>query len=123
MIKYKELFKNKKIEELLREDHPPLIYVYNYQTIEEVNQILNKHNILCVPIFDKEKNQFIGLVDLLDICTFVSFGNTNDEYEKEGIEYNFGTRPIGTLPNFLPKRHKLFIFDLHENIQKVMFLI
>eukprot|EP01112_Ceratiomyxa_fruticulosa_P008294 TRINITY_DN2147_c0_g1_i4.p1 TRINITY_DN2147_c0_g1~~TRINITY_DN2147_c0_g1_i4.p1 ORF type:complete len:315 (+),score=46.60 TRINITY_DN2147_c0_g1_i4:441-1385(+) len=41
---------------------------------DSIPQILNtlvKNNILCAPVYDKNSDKFIGLVDMLDLVTFI----------------------------------------------------
>jgi len=48
-----------------------IITVPSTATTAEALRILSKHNILCAPILDESSNSYIGLVDMLDLVTFI----------------------------------------------------
>lgn len=48
---------------------------------------MTKHNILCAPVLDPKSNQYVGLIDMLDLVTFVV--DIYKQVEKEGEETDF----------------------------------
>lgn len=40
-------------------------------TVPQVMKIFVQHNISCVPVLDRSTNQFVGLLDILDLVAFV----------------------------------------------------
>ncbi|KAJ3219585.1 hypothetical protein HK099_004645 [Clydaea vesicula] len=46
-----------------------LISVKSHQSINYALELLDKNNILCVPVIDNS-SKFIGFIDVLDICSF-----------------------------------------------------
>eukprot|EP01087_Luapelamoeba_hula_P023235 TRINITY_DN8505_c0_g1_i1.p1 TRINITY_DN8505_c0_g1~~TRINITY_DN8505_c0_g1_i1.p1 ORF type:complete len:312 (-),score=67.32 TRINITY_DN8505_c0_g1_i1:126-1061(-) len=61
------------LENTLVADLPsvPIISIPSTTTAANALKVLVKHNILCAPIYDAEKNAYIGLVDMLDLVTFI----------------------------------------------------
>ncbi len=53
---------------------------------------LQKHNISSAPIFDAEKQEYVGLIDLLDMVTFalVVFEDRKMLYEREFLQHASG---------------------------------
>jgi len=60
-----------KVEELIKHSTKPLVYVENTATVEQAFKCLTENNILGAPIFDKKQNKYVGLVDMIDILTFL----------------------------------------------------
>lgn len=48
-----------------------IVTVDKNASLPDVLQLLTKHDIRSVPVVDKEKNRLLGLVDMIDIITFV----------------------------------------------------
>lgn len=64
-----------------------IIHVNSDVTAVEALKILTKHNILCAPILDAKNNQYIGLIDMLDLVTFVV--DIYRDLERQGDETDF----------------------------------
>lgn len=55
-------------------DHTSMVQVTSDQSCGEVLSILRQHNILSAPVFDKPKNQYVGIVDVFSLCWTVLLG-------------------------------------------------
>lgn len=64
-----------------------IIHVDSETTAVEALKVLTKHNILSAPILDAKAKKFIGLVDMLDLVTFVV--DIYKDLEKKGDETDF----------------------------------
>jgi len=58
-----------------------LIQVKSTTTLQQVSDLLARHNILSVPVCD-EDNKFLGIVDALDLVKYVAFGRTSGSPKK-----------------------------------------
>jgi CBS domain containing-hemolysin-like protein len=60
-----------------------LVYVGTKTKVQDLIKTLQKENISSVPVCDEEKNEFIGLVDMLDIISVTSLDlDTKDSAQK-----------------------------------------
>jgi CBS domain-containing protein len=48
-----------------------IVAIPSNATVVDALKILAKHNILCAPMYDAKKNAYTGLVDVLDLATFI----------------------------------------------------
>lgn len=60
----------KKVEELAP-TMDRVIVASSDDTVPQVMKIFVQHNISCVPVLDRTTNQFVGLLDILDLVAFV----------------------------------------------------
>ncbi len=53
---------------------------------------LQKHNITSAPVWDAEKKEYVGMVDMLDLVTFalMTFEDRKMLYEREFLQYGSG---------------------------------
>jgi CBS domain containing-hemolysin-like protein len=80
-------FRDVQLKELV-EHKRKLIYVHSDTTVKECTDLLKQKEILSVPVYDKEKKEFIGIVDVLDIMIAQIFRNTKSS------EGNYSCNPI-----------------------------
>jgi len=64
-----------------------IVSVNSDATTVEALKTLTKHNILCAPILDTKTGKYIGLVDMLDLVTFVVDIYTSLERERENTDF------------------------------------
>lgn len=55
----------------LKGEKGEIITVDKKASLPDVLQLLTKHDIRSVPVVDKEQNRLLGLVDMIDIITFI----------------------------------------------------
>jgi CBS-domain-containing membrane protein len=69
------------------------------ESIESVLHKLQKHDLLSLPVYDKE-NEIIGLVSVLDIMTYISWGKyfrSEDVTDEEVTMFRHLSHTVGTL--------------------------
>jgi len=82
-------------------------------------KILTKHNILSAPIYDAQANKYIGLVDMLDLVTFVvdiykdleSKGDVTDFFSLLESGERFVTQKVRTIADFSDRNPFLPVRD------------
>jgi CBS domain containing-hemolysin-like protein len=57
----------------------PLIYINQNSTVEECLNLLASKNILSVPVYDQSKNNWIGILDVYQIMTYIAFAGSKDD--------------------------------------------
>jgi CBS domain-containing protein len=67
--------------------HKPLVYANRETSLNEACAILKKNNISSLPIFDSAKKEYVGLVDMTDICLLVVYGYAQKSKEHAGEIY------------------------------------
>lgn len=60
---------------------PKLIEINSKTTLEETLKLLSERNILAVPVFDQEKQEYIGIVHTFDILLYIVYGFFKDDEE------------------------------------------
>jgi len=60
-----------KVQDLLRARKSKLVTVDHSMRLGDVMKVLQSANVLSAPVVDRNKNEFIGFVDVLDIAGFV----------------------------------------------------
>jgi len=97
-----------------------VICVESNQTAVQALKILGEHNILCAPIVDLKTNKCLGLLDMLDLVTFIvdiykdleSKGETTDFLSVLGSGELFVTKEVQTIADF--SKHNPFVPIQHD---------
>jgi len=63
-----------------------IFHVKSSSTAAEAMKVLVDNNILCAPILDEKKNQYIGFIDMMDIVSFIVALYEENELLKEDLE-------------------------------------
>jgi len=64
-------------------DKTELIRIDDDASLEEFNNKLVQFNILSMPVWSKEKNQYLGFLDVFDLISFISFGTKYNQKPKD----------------------------------------
>jgi hypothetical protein len=85
-----------------KKDHQELIYVTTTTSIESTAKVLADNNILAVPIYNEQINEFVGIVDVMQICRFATIGKYFDTdkhaiSESDFDKFVFPNKPVGEL--------------------------
>lgn len=73
------------IEDITSHLDKDVIYVDTDTSLEQTCKILGQNNISAVPILDVQKNEFVGIVDLIDIALFISFAYDQKRKDVAGM--------------------------------------
>jgi len=120
--------KKVKVNDILRLRERALVYADSNMTIQECSELLAKNNILSVPIWNKEQNRFIGIVDTFDILRFIVFGKTYLELPKEGLYKTlenfrvseYASMRVEELVQLFDRPKHLNIMDPKDSLTKLM---
>jgi len=109
---------------LLVYDKRNLVHISKTNTVEEALFILQRENILALPIYDEEKESYIHILTIFDIMTYVAFGSFKiDENEPDAYSvFKSAKIPVSELV-FKPlhtEDEKVWIFNAEDNINKVL---
>eukprot|EP01125_Pyxidicula_operculata_P004112 TRINITY_DN1594_c0_g1_i2.p1 TRINITY_DN1594_c0_g1~~TRINITY_DN1594_c0_g1_i2.p1 ORF type:complete len:248 (+),score=37.64 TRINITY_DN1594_c0_g1_i2:63-806(+) len=110
--KWDQLLKTTKVKDLCSEKKKGLIYVDRRITVEEVLKILEKENILSVPVVDEEKKEFYGFVDVLDIAGFILDTWKKQSYHLDDVHFPsdpFFKSPIIDVLNYSEVDYPVYI--------------
>lgn len=66
-----EFLHNLKVRDLVSNQQHHIVFAYGDDTIESAINIMAKNNVLSVPVVDRANSTCLGLVDMLDIVSFV----------------------------------------------------
>jgi len=85
-----------------------IITVPSTATAASALRILTKHNILCAPILEESSNTYIGLIDMLDLVTFIvdiykdleGKGEATDFFSVLESGERFVTQDVKTIADF-----------------------
>jgi len=96
-----------------------IISIESNVSAAEALKTLTKHNILCAPILDTATNQYLGLVDMLDLVTFIvdiykdleKAGNVTDFFSLLESGDRFVTQDVKTVADL---SHRNPFVPVHE---------
>jgi len=81
-------------------------HVLTTDTAAQALKVLRNHNVLSAPILDKEKNMYVGFIDMVDLVTFLVDITQEAELMGEGFLQlleegtRFATTPVTSISNF-----------------------
>jgi len=104
-----------------------LIYVNDNTTVEECLNLLGSKNILSVPVFDRSKKDWIGIIDVYQIMTYIAFVLCKDDTVtlESVLDKVRLSRPISDLLGMTGKKENdniksLWVLPVHAPLLKVM---
>merc|ERR1711879_1081228 len=112
------------------ENKPALVWVEPFTTVASVCDELRLHNILSLPVYSKETNEFVGIANVADIALFIAWGSvdlvrkqTEDKPQMSEMELvprlKFADRPIVEI--FISDETSYFcIFDASDSVYSVL---
>lgn len=113
----------------LKGDKGAIVTVDKSASLPEVLQLLTKHDIRSVPVVDKEKNRLLGLVDMIDIITFIvrfaeechglpaaqrNFEWFSEQLQKSGQTISQIAGLSGEKSKLIPVMHGTSIYDVMQ---------
>ena len=109
---------------LLVYDKRNLVHVTSTTTVEEALFLLQRENILALPVYDEQKETFTHILTIFDILTYVAFGSFKiDEKEPDAYEvFKSAKIPISELV-FKPihsEDAKVWVYNANDKICKVL---
>lgn len=98
-------------------------------TISDAAKLLKKKNILSAPVWDEERREFVGIIDVIDLMTFaVLVANIQSKHhsitemtheELRRLTFEQGTvGEILTLPG--SERRRMYVFQSHVKVANAM---
>jgi len=114
----------------LVENKPALVWVEPATTVASVCDELRLHNILSLPVYSEETNEFVGIANVADIALFIAWGSvdlvrkqTEDKPQMSEMELvprlKFADRPIVEI--FISDETSYFcIFDASDSVYSVL---
>lgn len=108
---------------LLVYDKRELITINNNATVEQALQVMNTHNILSLPVVNPESGKCEGILSMLDLMLFVSFGcyRPSDSYDPNPDQFQCFKQtqtPVGEVAGI--DKEGLWEFDASESIMKIL---
>lgn len=104
----------------------PAVEATTHMTVEEVAKILKKKNLLGLPVWDEEKLQYIGFVDVLDLlahtalfCDVLQHHTYRLEDLEETASFGYGT----VMDLIQDEDRKIHIFGPHGTLENLMKLL
>lgn len=119
--KLQELLQSTHIRELLPARE--IVSAKGSATVAEALELLTKHNVLSMPVWDSTKQQYGGMVDMEDIVSLF-LSTLNSESSPQVAEWKFAHVPIGSVINFshsdvfLPMEGETSIWHLIEQFTR-----
>jgi len=94
-------------------DKKELIRVESDMKVEEVAAIFDVHNILSAPVWDKEQNQYIGIVDMFEIMRFTAAGLKEQLVFKDDLfsSFEFAEETVKELISKSNRSKRICVFD------------
>ncbi|KAL6057445.1 5'-AMP-activated protein kinase subunit gamma-2 [Balamuthia mandrillaris] len=117
----RELLQGTTIQSILPERS--IISISAQSTTEEALELLSRHRILSMPVWDSEHMDYKGMIDVMDILvhSVLTFKTNKDHHhDKERAEWKFCSKPVGSVLNlstvdvFLPMEEELSLFHAME---------
>jgi len=101
-----------------------LVFVTATTPVRDLVELLNAEEILSVPVYDEDKEKFIGIVDMLDVfgATETGLVKGNDEINFENL-YNrfiFGLDTVGEVVARSPRSQRIIILSTGDSIANAM---
>jgi len=102
-----------------------LIYVEIDTTIEKVSRILKEKDILSVPVYDRRINEFVGILDSMEILRHIMEA---DFYKEHKLQFNdeslecfmFSIGNVGEIIQKSTRARRLYRFDSNTCLETVM---
>lgn len=111
---------------LLAFEKRELVTLDAQQPIGTALKSLQEHNILCAPVYDKEKKEFVAMASMSDFMTYVAFGcfqapaDAPDAFEQfRDVDTKVGDWVVGLHDEDPSLAHALVFKDGSEHIMSV----
>jgi predicted transcriptional regulator len=80
-------------------DKKELYQVFTNTKVEEAARFMKEKKILAVPVFDREKNQYVGILDMFDIMRFTTVGFFEESVFNDSFfsDFQFGIEEVGQI--------------------------
>lgn len=89
-------------------------------TLNQACEMLKKHHISSLPIFDNRKQAYIGLVDITDICLLVVFSYAQKLQEGKLQDISFEDVKLVDLLPLADEGHLAWTFAVDGNVEDTM---
>jgi len=89
-------------------------------TLNEACELLRKHHISSIPIFDKNKQAYVGLVDITDICLLVVYSYAQKLQEGKAHQVNFEDVKLVDLLPLADEGSLAWTFAADGNVEDTM---
>lgn len=66
-----------------------VVVVKTSDNLKSTMNLLNEHNIYSAPVFDDDKNQYVGMIDMIDIADFIVDNFEHSKFLGPGFEAIF----------------------------------
>jgi len=98
------------------------LWVDSEAKVKDVAAFLKEHNILSAPVFDKEKNKFIGIIDTFEIMLFTVLGVFGDKVyqDDEFLSLEFPNKTVGEMVQKQPRLQRLAVMSAKDPLTKAM---
>jgi len=103
-------------------DKKDMITVSSDARIEEVAKMMKEHNVLSLPVFDSQKKQYIGIVDVLDIVGYTIWGTAfaSRQPDVAFAKFEFSIDTIGEVVAKSDRAKKLIVCEPTDTLDKLM---
>jgi CBS domain-containing protein len=101
-----------------------LVYVTSITSVHDLVNLLNRENILSVPVYDEDEEKFIGIVDMLDVfgTTETGFVKSSGEINYEDLynRFTYGLETVGEVVARSPRSQRIIVLSSGESIANAM---
>jgi len=97
-----------------------LVFADQNTTLNEACELLKKHHISSIPIFDSKKHAYVGLVDFTDICLLVVFSYSQKLQEGKLHQINFEDVKLVDLLPLADEGSLAWTFAADGNVEDTM---
>jgi len=103
-------------------DKKEMITVTSDTRIEDVAKMLKEHNVLSFPVFDSQKKQYIGIVDVLDIVGYTIWGTAfaTRTPDPSFAKFEFSIDTVGEIVAKSERAKKLIVCEPTDTLDKLM---
>jgi predicted transcriptional regulator len=76
-----------------------LIQVFTDTKVEEAANLMKEKKILAVPVFDRTKGQYVGILDMFDVMRFTALGFFEESVFNDNLfsNFQFETEEVGQI--------------------------
>ena len=105
-------------------DKKELIFAQSHMKVEEVAEIMKKKDILSVPVWDEDKRQYIGLVDMFEIMRFAIAGITEEQVFRDDLftKFQWSEETVGELVSKSSRAQRICVFNTTDPLQAALHL-
>ena len=90
--------------------------------VEEVAEIMKKKDILSVPVWNEDKKQYIGLVDMFEIMRFVVAGLTEEQVFRDDLftKFKWPEETVGDLIAQSLRSQRICVFNTTDPLRAAL---